>query len=199
MRLYKRAVVSMAVALRHLVTFVVDKVVEEDLCLLSTNALGSITLPDGSTRLPGPAARDTFAIFEDIWLLENDEDPRYLRLEYLRMIFAVELIERVLMNYHESPARRVSLSTHVHTGCPHIAVIYQVSQTLALNTTPSPHCSSERSLNTLLSAHAPRHMHHFSRTQAILAQLATETGIFLTLFIKLVSGETRLLGPGYAR
>jgi hypothetical protein len=133
----------MAAALRQLVTFVVDKVVdkvvEEDLCLLFTNALGSITLPDGSTRLPGPAARDAFAIFEDLCLLENGENPQHLQLEYLHMIFTVELIESVLTNYHKPPARRVSLSAHVHTGCPHIAVIYKASQTLVLSATPSPH------------------------------------------------------------
>lgn len=73
--------------LRQLVTFVVDKVVEEDLRLLLANALGSITLPDGTTRLLGPVARDAFAIFEDLYL--NGEHPQYLRLEYLHMKISV--------------------------------------------------------------------------------------------------------------
>ena len=102
----------MATTLRQLATFVIDKVVEGDLRLLFTNALESITLPDEITRLLGPAARDAFAIFEDLCLLETGENPQYLRLKYLRMIFAVELIEGVLTNYDKSPRKvRVSFSS----------------------------------------------------------------------------------------
>ena len=102
----------MATTLRQVVTFDIDKVVEGDLRLLFTNTLESITLPDGITRLLGPAARDVFAIFEDLCLLETGENLQYLRLESLRMIFAVELIEGVLTNYYKSPRKvRVSFSS----------------------------------------------------------------------------------------
>ena len=102
----------MSATLRQPVAFVVDKVVEEGLRLLFTNALGSNTLPDGTTRLLGPAARDAFAVFEDLCPLETGENLQYLRLESLRMIFAVELIEDMLTNYDKSPRKvRVSFSS----------------------------------------------------------------------------------------
>lgn len=81
--------------------FVVDKVVEEDRRMLLANELESITLPDGTTQALGPAARDAFAIFEDLCLLGNGERPQFLQLEYLHKTFALELIESVLTNYHE--------------------------------------------------------------------------------------------------
>ena len=90
-----------AATLRQLVMFVVDKVVEEDRRMLLANELESITLPDGTTQALGPAARDAFAIFEDLCLLGNGERPQFLQLEYLHKTFALELIESVLTNYHE--------------------------------------------------------------------------------------------------
>lgn len=81
--------------------FVVDKVVEEDRRLLNTDELESITLPDGTIQTLGPAARDAFAIFEDLCLLGNGERPQFLQLEYLHKTFALELIESVLTNYHD--------------------------------------------------------------------------------------------------
>jgi len=59
--------------------FVVDKIVEEDRRLLLTSELESITLPDGTTQSLGPAARDTFSIFEDVCLFGNCERPQFLR------------------------------------------------------------------------------------------------------------------------
>jgi hypothetical protein len=60
-----------AAALRQLVMFVVNEVVEEDRHMLLSNELGSITLPNRLTQALGPAARDAFAIFEDLCLLGN--------------------------------------------------------------------------------------------------------------------------------
>ena len=138
---------SMAATLRQLVTFVVDKVVEGDLRLLFTNALGSITLPDGTTRSLGPVARNALAIFEDLCLLENGENAQYLRLEYLRIIFSVER-SRVCSRTITSPPQGACLFQLMYVLVVLIAIIDQVSQTLALSTIPSPHCS-ERSLSTL--------------------------------------------------
>jgi hypothetical protein len=81
--------------------FVVDKVVEEDRRLLHANELEPITLPDGTIQTLGPATRDAFAIFEDLCLLGNGEQPQFLQLEYLHKTFALELIESVLTNYHD--------------------------------------------------------------------------------------------------
>jgi Guanine nucleotide exchange factor in Golgi transport N-terminal len=104
-----------AATLRQLVMFVVDKVVEEDRRILLASELEPITLPDGTTRSLGPAARDAFAIFEDLCLLGNDERPQFLQLEHLHKTFALELIESVLTNYHELFHKaRVSSSTHIH-------------------------------------------------------------------------------------
>lgn len=70
-----------AASLRQLVMFVVDKVVEEDHRMLLASELEYITLPDGTTRLLGPAVRDVFAIFEGLCLLGNGERPQFLQLE----------------------------------------------------------------------------------------------------------------------
>ncbi|KAF8488268.1 hypothetical protein F5888DRAFT_1753811 [Russula emetica] len=60
-----------------------------------------MTLPDGTTQALSPAARDAFAIFEDLSLLGNGKHPQFLQLEYLHKTFSLELIESVLANYHE--------------------------------------------------------------------------------------------------
>jgi hypothetical protein len=80
---------------------VVDKVAEEDHRMLLADELESITLPDMTTQALGPAARDTFAIFEDLCLLGNGERPQFLQFEYLHKTFTLELMESVLTNYHE--------------------------------------------------------------------------------------------------
>jgi hypothetical protein len=49
----------------------VNKVVEEDRCMLLAHELESTTPPDGTTQALGPAMRDAFAIFEDLCLLGN--------------------------------------------------------------------------------------------------------------------------------
>lgn len=82
--------------------FVVDKVVDEDRRDdLEGHDLSDITLPDGTTKALGPSARDAFAVFEDLCLLANAEKPKFLKLEFLRKTFALELIESVLTNYHD--------------------------------------------------------------------------------------------------
>jgi hypothetical protein len=64
---------STAAALRQLVMFVVDKVVEEDRRMLLVNELESITLLDTTTQ----AFRDAFAIFKDLCLLDNGGRPQF--------------------------------------------------------------------------------------------------------------------------
>ncbi len=79
-----------AAKLRQLVTgmLVVDKVVDEDCHMVLANELESMTFSDGMTQ--------AFAIFEDLCLLGNGEHPQFLQLEYLHMMFALELIESEL-------------------------------------------------------------------------------------------------------
>ena len=70
---------STGAALRQLVMFVIDKVVEEHRCMLLADELESITPPDETTPALGPAGRDVFAIFEDLCLLGNGERPQFLQ------------------------------------------------------------------------------------------------------------------------
>jgi hypothetical protein len=65
--------------------------VEEYRRLLFANALESITLPDATMPSLGPVARNLPSVFEDVCLLGIARHPQYLQLEYLHMIFAVEL------------------------------------------------------------------------------------------------------------
>jgi len=85
--------------------FVVDKMVLEDRLAESEEIpdsnLTEVQLPDGATKLLGPSAKDTFSVFEDLCLLANSEEPKFLKLESLHKTFALELIESVLTNYHE--------------------------------------------------------------------------------------------------
>ncbi len=99
----KIAVVSSTAAatLRQLVMFVVDKMVDEDR-QDSSPEMHDVKLPDGTTKALGPSARDAFAVFEDLCLLANSEKPNFLKLDFLHKTFALELIESVLTNYHDS-------------------------------------------------------------------------------------------------
>ncbi len=63
--------------------FINDNVVENDRRMLHVNELESKTLPDVSTQALGPAARDAFVIFEDLFLLGNGDRPQFLQLECL--------------------------------------------------------------------------------------------------------------------
>lgn len=99
-----------AATLRQLVMFVVDKVVDEDRKdELAEGAQTEVILPNGATKKLGPSAHDTYAVFEDLCLLANSEQPQFLKLESLRKTFALELIESVLTNYHDL-FRKVNLS-----------------------------------------------------------------------------------------
>ncbi|KAF8991283.1 hypothetical protein BDZ89DRAFT_1173334, partial [Hymenopellis radicata] len=81
--------------------FVVDKMVDEDR-QDSSPEMHDVKLPDGTTKSLGPSARDAFAVFEDLCLLANSEKPNFLNLDFLHKTFALELIESVLTNYHDS-------------------------------------------------------------------------------------------------
>ena len=154
--------------------FVVDKVVEEDRRMLLANELESITLPDGTTQALGPAARDAFAIFEDLCLLGNGERPQFLQLEYLHKTFALELIESVLTNYHEL-FRKVRLpSTHlgpVVSSCTQITVTFTAFRALNLIATPPLSPAPQDALRALrFPACPPRHPSCLPLAQAILLQ-----------------------------
>ncbi|KAF8488251.1 hypothetical protein F5888DRAFT_1717059 [Russula emetica] len=90
-----------------------------------------MTLPDGTTQALGPAARDAFAIFEDLSLLGNGKRPQFLQLEYLHKTFSLELIESVLANYHEL-FRKVYLYV---SSCPQITLMFTAFRARTLITT----------------------------------------------------------------
>ncbi|KAH9475059.1 Protein MON2-like protein [Psilocybe cubensis] len=119
------AVVSSTAAatLRQLVMFVVDKMVLEDRQEESEEIpsadLSEVQLPDGTTKLLGPSAKDAFSVFEDLCLLANSEKANFLKLEFLHKTFALELIESVLTNYHEQFRRHYELILLLsHHMCP---------------------------------------------------------------------------------
>ena len=146
-----------AATLRQLVMFIVDKVIEEDRRLLLASELESITLPDGTTRSLGPAARATFVIFEDLCLLGNGGCPQFLELDYLHKTFALELIESVLTNYHQLFRKARVSSNSFHTSSPYIVVMFTASRVLTLITTPPLPAASENAFRTLrFPSHTPR-------------------------------------------
>jgi hypothetical protein len=55
--------------------FIVDKIVEEDRRMLLANELQSMALQNRTTQALDRAARDAFAVFEDLCLLGNIERP----------------------------------------------------------------------------------------------------------------------------
>ena len=65
-----------ATMLPQLVTFIIDKVVKEGRCLLLVSEFESITLLDEKTRSLGPAARDTFTLFDDLCILGDSNLKR---------------------------------------------------------------------------------------------------------------------------
>jgi hypothetical protein len=100
----RTAVVSSTAAatLRQLVMFVVDKVAEEDKRMDTPSpSLTNVELPDGTSIPMRPSACDAYAVFEDLCLLANSEQPNYLKLNALPKTFALELIESVVTNHHE--------------------------------------------------------------------------------------------------
>ncbi|KAI9435094.1 hypothetical protein H4582DRAFT_1817945 [Lactarius indigo] len=168
----RTAVVSSTAAatLRQLVMFVVDKVVEEDRRLLHANELEPITLPDGTTQTLGLAARDAFAIFEDLCLLGNGERPQFLQLEYLHKTFALELIESVLTNYHDLFRKHSELLLLLRH---HLSPL--LLKTLSERSTFPLTLRGTRVVYLLLK--------QFS------SDLSTEAEVFLMLLIKIVAGE----------
>jgi hypothetical protein len=136
---------------------VVAKVVEADHCLLLSRELESITLPDETTRWFSAAAREAFAIFEDLYLLGNGACRQFVQLEHLHKAFAVEQIEGVLRNYHELFRKARVSSSSFHTSGLYIAVIFTAPGTLTLVITPPSRCFSKGFLNT---------SHSFSRSAA---------------------------------
>jgi hypothetical protein len=109
--------------------FIIDKIVEEDCCVLLGNELKSITHPDRTTQMLDPgAARDVVVIFKDLCLLGNREHPQFLQLKYPRKTFALWLIESVLTNYHKLFCKVCLLPfTHprpVCHQCPQITVMF---------------------------------------------------------------------------
>jgi hypothetical protein len=151
--------------------FVVDKVVEEDRRMLLANELESITLPDGTTQALGPAARDAFAIFEDLCLLGNGERPQFLQLEYLHKTFALER-----EGTHELPhqlSHKVCLlllpiRDLYASSCLQITLMFTAFQALILITTP-PSAASQNTLRLLhFPACAPRYLYCLPLAQAIL-------------------------------
>jgi len=123
-----------------------------DLCLCDT-----LTLPDGTTQSLGPAARDTFSIFEDLCLLGNGERPPFLQLEYLHKTFGLELIEGVLTNHHELFRKARVSSNLFHTIHPYIVVMFTTSRALTIIITPPLPSASQNAFRTLyFPSHAPR-------------------------------------------
>ncbi|KAJ3522926.1 hypothetical protein NM688_g8802 [Phlebia brevispora] len=173
------AVVSSTAAatLRQLVMFVVDKVVDEDRRDdLPQDLFTEVTVPDGTTKPLGPSARDAFAVFQDLCLLANGERPLFLKLEFLRKTFALELIESVLTNYHDLFRKHTELLLLLkHHLCPLLlkALSDRPSFPLTLRST--------RVVFLLLK--------QFS------SELTTEAEVFLMLMIRIISADTEPLSP----
>lgn len=110
--------------------FIFDKVVEED--CKDPEAQTTIKLPDGLNVSVGPSAHDAFSIFEDLCLLANAEQPRFLKLRSLQKTFALELLESILTNYHDL-FRKVSrlrvqfapLSQHISMQHTELLIVLQ--------------------------------------------------------------------------
>ncbi|TFK51181.1 hypothetical protein OE88DRAFT_1807990 [Heliocybe sulcata] len=168
------AVVSSTAAatLRQLVMFIVDKVVDEDRKEeLDSTLQEEITLPDGSSKMLGPSARDAFAVFEDLCLLANSEKPHFLKLDYLHKTLALELIESVLANYHDLFRKHTELRLLLqHHLCPLLLK--------ALSDRPS----------FPLTLRCTRVV--FLLLKQFSLELQTETEVFLMLLIKIAGGDS---------
>ncbi|TFY73222.1 hypothetical protein EWM64_g10790, partial [Hericium alpestre] len=192
------AVVSSTAAatLRQLVMFVVDKVVDEDRRVAEADEQESVIertdtpLPDGSTAALGPAARDAFAVFEDLCLLANAERPHFLKLEALPKTFALELIESVLTNYHDL-FRKVGCLVHVTGVQQNEAGFVQHPELLLLlrhHLCPMLHKAlSDRPLFPL-TLRSTRVV--FLLLKQFATELITEAEVFLTLLVRIISGES---------
>jgi hypothetical protein len=88
-----------AATLRQFVTFVANKVVEEDRRTLLTSELESMTLPDGTTQALRSRLARRLRYLRGLCLLGNGQ--QFLQLKYLHKTFALELLESVFTNDHE--------------------------------------------------------------------------------------------------
>lgn len=169
----KIAVVSSTAAatLRQLVMFVVDKMVDEDRKDdVPADEMSEVNLPDGTTKMLGPSARDAFAVFEDLCLLANAEKPHFLKLDFLHKTFALELIESVLTNYHDLFRRHAEMTLLLrHHLCP-----------LLLK------AISERPIFPL-TLRCTRVI--FLLLKQFSLELQTESEVFLMLFIKIITED----------
>ncbi|PIL34637.1 hypothetical protein GSI_03416 [Ganoderma sinense ZZ0214-1] len=173
------AVVSSTAAatLRQLVMFVVDKVVDEDRREeVPDNARIETVLPNGTTAELGPSAYDAYAVFEDLCLLANSEQPRFLKLDSLRKTFALELIESVLTNYHDLFRKHTELLLLLrHHLCPLV------------------HKSLSDRPNFPLTLRSTRVV--FLLLKQFSSELKTESEVFLILLIRIVGAETSDADP----
>ncbi|KAI1793675.1 hypothetical protein LXA43DRAFT_971708 [Ganoderma leucocontextum] len=176
------AVVSSTAAatLRQLVMFVVDKVVDEDRREEITDSTKIETvLPNGTTAELGPSAYDAYAVFEDLCLLANSEQPRFLKLDSLRKTFALELIESVLTNYHDLFRKHTELLLLLrHHLCPLV------------------HKSLSDRPNFPLTLRSTRVV--FLLLKQFSLELKTESEVFLILLIRIVGAETSDADPSDA-
>ncbi|TBU23332.1 hypothetical protein BD311DRAFT_674190 [Dichomitus squalens] len=176
------AVVSSTAAatLRQLVMFVVDKVVDEDRRdELTEGAKIEAVLPNGTSTKLGPAAHDAYAVFEDLCLLANSEQPRFLKLDSLRKTFALELIESVLTNYHDLFRKHTELLLLLqHHLCPLV------------------HKSLSDRPNFPLTLRSIRVV--FLLLKQFSSELRTESEVFLMLLIKIIGADTSDADPSEA-
>ncbi|KAF9162591.1 hypothetical protein DFQ26_003405 [Actinomortierella ambigua] len=90
-----------AATLRQLVIYIFDKVGEEDRELAQKGEpkaleLGEDFSPEDQLE---PCAKDAYLLFQDLCLLTNSEQARFLKLASLSKTFGLELIESVLTNH----------------------------------------------------------------------------------------------------
>ncbi|KAF9581340.1 hypothetical protein BGW38_001685 [Lunasporangiospora selenospora] len=98
-----------AATLRQLVIYIFDKVGEEDIRLEESRKASSAQSGDAerpsseiSTEVDGhmePCAFDAYQLFQDLCLLTNSEQARFLKLGSISRTFGLELIESVLTNH----------------------------------------------------------------------------------------------------
>lgn len=147
--------------------FVVDKVVDEDRREDSRpELLAEKVLPNGTHISLGPSAVDAYAVFEDLCLLANGEKPHFLKLEFLRKTFALELIESVLTNYHDL-FRKVRICAFLTLS---VSLTIHAASRIAppATTSPMPLRSQGAVRSSQLSSHTSFHTGRIPTLEAIL-------------------------------
>ncbi|KAI0268964.1 hypothetical protein BGY98DRAFT_1101372 [Russula aff. rugulosa BPL654] len=86
--------------------------------MLLADELESIALPNGTTQVLGPADRDTFPIFEELYLFDNGEHPQFTQLEaYYSQTATNELFRKVCpILAHPKPIPAVVLKSLMFTA-----------------------------------------------------------------------------------